>query len=181
MLLINSCAQSAVFKQRQCCFYTGCLIDVRRPSSTVTPLSRRPSVLVDDDGRVTSVTSVDGGRTFVITCTIRDFDDTLPEDARVTLQVLVMGQEVHGSPVSLQVGVSRILDAGNHDALVRLLEGGGRKKRLGLCYRASRDGWGAADFHRCCDNKGAGVHARLHLRRLHERIVVFTSRPAVRL
>ena len=23
-----------------------------------------------------------------------------------------------------------------------------------LCYRASRDGWSAQDFHRHCDNKG---------------------------
>ena len=26
-----------------------------------------------------------------------------------------------------------------------------------LCYRASRDGWGAQEFHRHCDNKGPTV------------------------
>lgn len=26
-----------------------------------------------------------------------------------------------------------------------------------LIYRGSKDGWGYADFHRCCDNKGATV------------------------
>ena len=26
-----------------------------------------------------------------------------------------------------------------------------------LCYRASKDGWHASDFHRLCDNKGPTV------------------------
>ena len=26
-----------------------------------------------------------------------------------------------------------------------------------LLYRASRDGWDACDFHRCCDSKGATI------------------------
>ena len=26
-----------------------------------------------------------------------------------------------------------------------------------LLYRASRDGWGASNFHSCCDNKGPTV------------------------
>ena len=26
-----------------------------------------------------------------------------------------------------------------------------------LCYRATRDGWSAKDFHACCDNKGPSV------------------------
>jgi len=29
--------------------------------------------------------------------------------------------------------------------------------RATLIYRGSKDGWGYADFHRCCDNKGATV------------------------
>ena len=31
------------------------------------------------------------------------------------------------------------------------------KCKWNLCYRASRDGWRAQDFHRCCDNKGPTV------------------------
>lgn len=30
-----------------------------------------------------------------------------------------------------------------------------RGRTLELLYRASRDGWKGADFHRTCDNKGA--------------------------
>ena len=33
----------------------------------------------------------------------------------------------------------------------------GRKCKWNLCYRASRDGWRARDFHRLCDNKGPTV------------------------
>jgi hypothetical protein len=31
------------------------------------------------------------------------------------------------------------------------------KVKLGLLFRASRDRWKAADFHRCCDGKGPTV------------------------
>jgi hypothetical protein len=31
------------------------------------------------------------------------------------------------------------------------------KVKLGLLFRASRDGWNVADFHRCCDGKGPTV------------------------
>jgi hypothetical protein len=40
-------------------------------------------------------------------------------------------------------------------AYVKALRGFLPGKRLELCYRASRDGWTAADFHRLCDGKGA--------------------------
>ena len=33
----------------------------------------------------------------------------------------------------------------------------GKKCKWNLCYRASRDGWSAQDFHRQCDNKGPTV------------------------
>jgi hypothetical protein len=33
----------------------------------------------------------------------------------------------------------------------------GEKCKWNLCYRASRDGWSAQDFHRHCDNKGPTV------------------------
>jgi hypothetical protein len=33
----------------------------------------------------------------------------------------------------------------------------GEKCKWHLCYRASRDGWSAKDFHRHCDNKGPTV------------------------
>ena len=33
----------------------------------------------------------------------------------------------------------------------------GEKCKWNLCYRASRDGWNAQDFHRQCDNKGPTV------------------------
>ncbi|CAB4039080.1 Hypothetical predicted protein [Paramuricea clavata] len=33
----------------------------------------------------------------------------------------------------------------------------GEKCKWTLCYRASRDGWSAQDFHRHCDNKGPTV------------------------
>ena len=33
----------------------------------------------------------------------------------------------------------------------------GKKCGWNLCYRASRDGWDAQDFHRHCDNKGPTV------------------------
>ena len=33
----------------------------------------------------------------------------------------------------------------------------GEKCTWNLCYRASRDGWSAQDFHRNCDNKGKTV------------------------
>ena len=33
----------------------------------------------------------------------------------------------------------------------------GEKCQWNLCYRASRDGWRAQDFHRHCDNKGPTV------------------------
>ena len=32
-----------------------------------------------------------------------------------------------------------------------------RKCKWNLCYRASRDGWSAKDFHKHCDNKGPTV------------------------
>jgi hypothetical protein len=31
------------------------------------------------------------------------------------------------------------------------------KVKLGLLFRASRDGWNVADFHQCCDGKGPTV------------------------
>ncbi|CAB4044368.1 Hypothetical predicted protein, partial [Paramuricea clavata] len=33
----------------------------------------------------------------------------------------------------------------------------GEKCKWNLCYRASRDGWRAQDFHKHCDNKGPTV------------------------
>ena len=33
----------------------------------------------------------------------------------------------------------------------------GKKCNWNLCYRASRDGWRAQDFHRHCNNKGPTV------------------------
>ena len=33
----------------------------------------------------------------------------------------------------------------------------GEKCKWNLCYRASRDGWSAQDFHKHCDNKGPTV------------------------
>ena len=42
----------------------------------------------------------------------------------------------------------------------------GEKCKWNLCYRASRDGWSANDFHKHCDNKGSTVvlmKALLHL------------------
>ena len=33
----------------------------------------------------------------------------------------------------------------------------GEKCKWNLCYRASRDGWRAPDFHRHCDSKGPTV------------------------
>ena len=33
----------------------------------------------------------------------------------------------------------------------------GEKCKWNLCYRASRDGWSAQDFHKHCDNKGSTV------------------------
>jgi hypothetical protein len=33
----------------------------------------------------------------------------------------------------------------------------GEKCKWDLCYRASRDGWSAKDFHKHCDNKGPTV------------------------
>jgi hypothetical protein len=33
----------------------------------------------------------------------------------------------------------------------------GGRRRMGLLYRGTRDGFGASDFHRLCDNKGATV------------------------
>jgi hypothetical protein len=33
----------------------------------------------------------------------------------------------------------------------------GKKFKWNLCYRASKDGWSAKDFHKHCDNKGPTV------------------------
>jgi hypothetical protein len=34
---------------------------------------------------------------------------------------------------------------------------GGKKFKTKLCYKASRDGWNSADFHRMSDGKGPTV------------------------
>jgi hypothetical protein len=39
----------------------------------------------------------------------------------------------------------------------RLQEWLGEKCTWNLCYRASKDGWSAEDFHKHCDNKGPTV------------------------
>jgi len=44
-----------------------------------------------------------------------------------------------------------------NENITEWLASAGKKKEPKLLYRASRDGWGASDFHRMCDGKGATV------------------------
>ena len=46
---------------------------------------------------------------------------------------------------------------GKYQFLYQMKEWSNHKFKWNLCYRASRDGWRAKDFHRCCDNKGSTV------------------------
>jgi hypothetical protein len=72
-------------------------------------------------------------------------------DSKVKLSVQLGGTVVPGCPLAISRFDSRIVTVlGRIEGLHNLLP----RKRLELCYRASRDGWDAADFHRLCDKKG---------------------------
>jgi len=43
------------------------------------------------------------------------------------------------------------------EKIAEWLASAGKTSEPRLLYRASRDGWGASDFHRMCDDKGATV------------------------
>jgi hypothetical protein len=67
------------------------------------------------------------------------------------LSIEVCGSAISCSPLAIASFPSRIVTT---QADVKALHGFVPGKRLELCYRASRDGWTAADFHRLCDGKG---------------------------
>jgi hypothetical protein len=90
------------------------------------------------------------------------------------LTVLVQGMAVSGSPFAVAVSARPavvgdsvvLLPAFAGDKGVNQLVGwitatmpqfAQTKVKLGLLFRASRDGWKVADFHRCCDGKGPTV------------------------
>jgi hypothetical protein len=50
-----------------------------------------------------------------------------------------------------------ISDADDKQQMKEWLASAGKTKQPKLLYRASRDGWAAADFHRLCDGKGATI------------------------
>lgn len=49
---------------------------------------------------------------------------------------------------------SQILSTEDVDHLKKWI---GKEFKTELIYRASKDGWGASDFHRLCDNKGPTI------------------------
>jgi hypothetical protein len=110
--------------------------------ATVKPEARVDgSVAVEDMG--------DGA--YGISFNARKVEGPEGDRADFQLNVQLCGKVLHQCPVSISWFPSLILTQserikGVHD----LLSG----KRLELCYRASRDGWNAADFHRLCDNRG---------------------------
>jgi hypothetical protein len=74
-----------------------------------------------------------------------------PAVEKLSLSIDVCGSAIQGSPFPLLSSPSSIVTTQEHmEALHGFVPGW----RLELCYRASRDGWTAADFHRLCDNRG---------------------------
>jgi len=79
-------------------------------------------------------------------------------DHDVYLHVTIGGQQVHNSPAIVHIVnnplQSSIVTVHHHrqalQSLLRFLP----DRSFRLLYRASRDGWGAEDFHRLCDHKG---------------------------
>jgi hypothetical protein len=69
-----------------------------------------------------------------------------------SLRVEVNGVAIAGSPFPLVSFPSSIVTTQEHFVALHGFVPG---RRLELCYRASRDGWSAAEFHRLCDGKGA--------------------------
>jgi hypothetical protein len=100
-------------------------------------------------GRVTVEDMEDG--TYAIRFKARATDGhSAPRD--LSLSIEVCGSAIHGSPFPIfSLSSSIVTTPERIKALRGFLPG---TKRLELCYRASRDGWTAADFHRLCDGKG---------------------------
>ncbi|XP_028413817.1 protein PML-like [Dendronephthya gigantea] len=79
-------------------------------------------------------------------------------DINVDELVSIMGH-IEADPVSLNPNLrasSNIL-SGEISLTKQLQQWLGEKCKWNLCYRASKDGWSAQDFHRHCDNKGPTV------------------------
>jgi hypothetical protein len=83
---------------------------------------------------------------------------TAAAEGRAALHVRVLGAPIAGSPFAVEVSPAfdSVLLTAAHAAQLREWCPGGAP-RLELLFRATRDGWDAADFHRLCDNQGATV------------------------
>jgi hypothetical protein len=83
---------------------------------------------------------------------------TAAAEGRAALHVRVLGAPIAGSPFAVEVSpaVDSVLLTAAHAAQLREWCPGGAP-RLELLFRATRDGWTGADFHRLCDNQGATV------------------------
>jgi hypothetical protein len=95
-----------------------------------------------------------GDGTYSISFSAKEVEGTEGDTAHFHLSVQLCGIRLPPCPVSISITrfPSLILtQCGRFKGVQDLLP----DKRLELCYRASRDGWDAADFHRLCDNKGA--------------------------
>ena len=82
-------------------------------------------------------------------CIYNYFSDLSPNDAnRKFIACLDPSQKLKKSSSVLK---------GETGFIKQLKKWLGEKCKWNLCYRASRDGWRAQDFHRYCDNKGPTV------------------------
>jgi hypothetical protein len=92
-----------------------------------------------------------GDGTYAISFKAKKVEGSEGDTAHVQLSVQLCGEVLQQCPLFISRFQSLIVTQferikGLHDLLP--------DNRLELCYRASRDGWDAADFHRLCDNKG---------------------------
>ena len=89
----------------------------------------------------------------------------VPKDGIIREELLAEAEfyQVEGIIKTLKVIVSKdsvILSSDQRETLVNWLKESrsiNNNSFTELLYRASRDGWGASNFHSCCDNKGPTV------------------------
>jgi hypothetical protein len=94
-----------------------------------------------------------GDGTYAISFKTKKVEGAEGRTAHVQLSVQLCGDVLQQCPVSISIThvSSPIL---TQVVCIKGVQGLLPRKRLELCYRASRDGWDATDFHRLCDNKG---------------------------
>lgn len=126
----------------------------RRGEGETQGAKRRAGGLVLEPDSI-SIVSKEEGRAVDISC--RAKSQGVEEAAELWLRVQVSGEDVQGSPVLLPVSGLPSLILQPPQLVITLRGFLPTHCRLRLCYRASRDGWSAADFHRCCDGQGSTV------------------------